>query len=227
MNDGERKQRGVKISQPIALDAALRDILERHRVIKPPVVPKVELLEKYITVRAWTYEATTRNAGADPGTHVTLQTPGLDGQQEFSATETTLALALTTALCKALENQPVQADLFGNGPLFADYDEDDEDASDEGSGFQHNSGPPSAADDEPSFDGAFRLDTDGIEDGAGDDPAAYPDAFGDAEPLHPPAEAVVPIGDARFDGEDDDGPQPETSAAPSRYASKRGRRAKV
>lgn len=101
------KQPKIKISQPIALAPELRDILEKHGVRKPPTVDKVEALEKAATAKKWLF--LIKQNRSDGMTHATLEVPGPDGLIYFEATEQTTALAMTHALCDALENGPQQS----------------------------------------------------------------------------------------------------------------------
>lgn len=104
------KQPKIKLAQPIALEPNLRDVLEKHGVRKPPTVDKVEALEKAAVAKKWLFFITPDRK--DGLTHVKLEVPGPDGLLYFEATALTTALAMTQALCDALENGPQQADMF-------------------------------------------------------------------------------------------------------------------
>lgn len=104
------KQPKIKIAQPVQLEAALRDVLEKHGVRKPPTVDKVEALEKAATAKKWLFFVTPDRR--DGLTHVKLEVPGPDGLIYFEATALTTALAMTKALCDALENGPQQSNFL-------------------------------------------------------------------------------------------------------------------
>lgn len=106
------KQPKIKLSQPIALEPRLRDVLEKHGVRKGPTVDKVEALQKAATAKKWLF--TIHEDRKDGLAHATLEVPGPDGLLYFKAEAMTIPLAMTLALCDALENGPQQSSFMDN-----------------------------------------------------------------------------------------------------------------
>ena len=108
----------VKVIQPIQIDWLLAKDLVKAGVMRPPTVPKMEAMEKWILARGWDL-----SIGHDKETGQTMATvtaPMDDGPKNFYGFDATMAMATAKAIQYAWASQPQQSS-------FLDSDEDEAD----------------------------------------------------------------------------------------------------
>src|SRR4051794_10567049 len=88
--------RKVKMSQPVAIDFTTYITLVEGKVIKGPIAPKMEVMEKWVVSGGRDIE-TYRNKETGL-VHATLVSPGADGPDYHMGEGETMALAVTEAI---------------------------------------------------------------------------------------------------------------------------------
>lgn len=106
--------RKVKMSQPIAIPWDLAIDLVAAKVVKPPTVPKMEPMEKWIVAGGRSFDV----SHDDGLTVVTLTAPGIDGDSTFEGVGETLPLATARAIQELWKATPKPDPNGADLPLF-------------------------------------------------------------------------------------------------------------
>jgi hypothetical protein len=135
--------RKVKMSQPIAISWDLYITLAGAKVVKGPVVPKMEVMEKWIVSGGRDIEI---HKDRETGTVIaTLVAPGSDGPTAFGGQGDTIPLAVANAIGCYIKAQPEPDPSGGDLPLFRrDSPVADDATDDEGSTATDSPAEPDA-----------------------------------------------------------------------------------
>lgn len=166
--------RKVKMSQPVAIPWDLAIDLVDARVVKGPVVPKMEPMEKWIVSGGRSF-----SVSHDEGlTIVAITAPGIDGETRVEGIGETLPLATAKAI-QALWRATPKPDPDGKDlPLFragTGLPDDDGDGHDDNPHFPFEFEPREP---EASADGEPEPATDVVQETAGDEADDGTDRYG-------------------------------------------------
>ena len=104
---GPPKREPVKLTQPIQIDWALAKTLVKAKAMRPPTVPKMEAMEKWILGRGW--ELSIEHDKAQGLTVATIMAPGDTEVTEYRGLDATMAMATAKAIGAAFNAQPQQS----------------------------------------------------------------------------------------------------------------------